>query len=315
MMIDTYTIKEMVTQDQIDARLAESLREGALPDCFLYTAAGARNWLRLDASPEFPVARGLTTLLRDSINALVPLIPPVPSFLSMGVGAGDKEKILLKALLQKGSPRFYAVDISRPLLETALENFRLDDLPAVGIVAFLEDLALLLRRINRPVLFSILGNTFCNYHPESLLALVRRNLRTRDLLLFDCRLYSAADKPTETSYRSSLNAAFNLGPLLNRGMTPDSFRFSLDLVSVTDPRLGALWKTRKSVRVLRTGAIRVGRHTVPLLEGDELRMGFTWKFTKTQVEILLRSAGFAIVKQVLSPAGDAMILLTRKNRG
>lgn len=315
MMMKTYAIKELMTEDEIEYRLAESLRAGVLPDCFLYTAAGARNWLRLDASPQFPIARRLTALLQSGIDSLVPLIPPSPSLLSIGVGGGEKEIILFNTLLRKGNPRFYAVDISRPLVETALENFRLANLPAVGIVAFLEDVSLLLPRLAHPVLFCILGNTFCNYNPEDLLQLVRRNLRSSDLFLFDCHLYTPQSQPIEKIYRSSLNTAFNLGPLLNRGMPADSFQFSLNMVPVAHPRLGTIWKTRKSVKILRTGSLRIGRETVHLHKGDEIRMGFTFKFTRIQVEQLLRGAGFSIIKQILSPVGDEMILLTRKHRG
>jgi uncharacterized SAM-dependent methyltransferase len=314
MKMKLYQIKELIGEDDIEKRLAESLRTGSLPDCFLYTGDGAQNWLRLDASDEFPTARRLTELFLGRINALIPFIPPESNLLSIGVGSGEKEMILLRHMASSASVRFYAADISRPLVENVLENFRSVGLPAYGIVAFLEDIALLLPHLSRPLLLCLLGNSFCNYEPEGLLSLIGRRLTHRDLFLFDCRLCTSQMDAAEKTYQSPLNVAFNMGPLLNRGMAADCFSFSLKTVPLANPHLGAVWRTRRSVRVLRSGRLRIGRETVSLLAGSEIRMGFTYRFTRRQVESLLRSAGFAVVKQFLSLAREEMIVLACKKQ-
>ena len=312
MKMELYQIREMVTQSGIETRMVEALRAGCLPDCFLYTNGGADNWLRLDASRDFPIARRLTDLLKSRAESLAELIPPDSSFLSIGIGSGEKERILLQHLAHRESIRFYAADISRRLVEIALENFRLAGLPAYGIVAFLEDIALLLPRVARPHVLCLLGNTFCNYNPEDLLRLVHRHLSRRGLFLFDCHLCTSQMDFSERVYQSPLNIAFNLGPLLNGGMTAEDFHFTLKMVPVAHARLGTIWKTRKSVRVLRSGTLRIGRETLALQGGQELRMGFTYLFTQKQIDMLLRQGDFAVVKQILSPDREEMILLIRK---
>ncbi|WP_269850103.1 L-histidine N(alpha)-methyltransferase [Methanosarcina horonobensis] len=113
------------------------------------------------------------------------------SLVSVGVGSGEKERILLEELIKKNLAErpasekvpiiYYPVDINSQLVDLALEKAR--DLPVEkkGIVGFIEDMPLLKEHWRLPVLFSILGNTFCNYEPEFILKLVYENLEQGDL--------------------------------------------------------------------------------------------------------------------------------------
>ena len=89
------------------------------------------------------------------------------------------------------SIRYYPIDISSQLVDIALEKVR--DLPVEkkGIVGFIEDMPLLKKHWRLPVLFCILGNTFCNYEPEFILQLIYENLEQGDLFFFDANLLPA----------------------------------------------------------------------------------------------------------------------------
>ena len=169
-----------------------------MPDYLLYTGAdGAKNWLKLDGSEAFPVARQLKVLLEKNIASVVRFIPTGMSFVSIGVGNGEKERIFLEELIRKNlaekpasgkvSIRYYPIDINSELVDIALE--KVENLPVEkkGIVGFIEDMAILKKNWRLPVLFCILGNTFCNYEPEFILQLVRENLEQGDLFFFDAK--------------------------------------------------------------------------------------------------------------------------------
>ena len=89
---------------------------------------------------------------------------------------------------EKVSIRYYPIDINSQLVDLALEKVK--DLPVEkkGIVGFIEDMPLLKKHWHLPVLFCILGNTFCNYEPEFILQLVHENLEQGDLFFFDANL-------------------------------------------------------------------------------------------------------------------------------
>ena len=63
---------------------------------FTTGADGAKNWLKLDGSEAFPVARQLKVLLEKNIASIVRFIPTGMSFVSIGVGNGKRREFFSK---------------------------------------------------------------------------------------------------------------------------------------------------------------------------------------------------------------------------
>ncbi len=199
----------IISQKDIERKLYECLKKHELPDYLLYTGiGGAKNWLKLDGIEEFPVARKLKILLDRNLDSIVRFIPTGMSLVSMGVGNGDKERIFLEALVKKNlaenpisrkvAMRYYPIDINSEFVDIALKKVNNLPVEKKGIVGFLEDMAILKKSWRLPILFCILGNTFCNYEPEFILQLVRENLEQGDLFFFD------ADISLKTAKRRNL---------------------------------------------------------------------------------------------------------------
>lgn len=189
----------VITQKEIEGKLCKCLKNHELPDYLLYTGTyGAKNWLKLDGAETFPVARQLKILLERNLEAIVRFIPTGMSLVSVGVGTGEKERIFLEALVRKNlaenpglgkvSIRYYPIDINSEFVDLALEKVANLPVEKKGIVGLIEDMAALKKNWRLPVLFCILGNTFCNYEPEFILQLVRENLEQGDLFIFDANL-------------------------------------------------------------------------------------------------------------------------------
>jgi len=290
-----------------------------MPDCFLYLdESGVRNWLTLSNSKEFPVASQLTDLLRQSLPSIVENLSGRFDMVSIGVGSGEKERMLLEALVQRGTPTYYAVDISSEMVDEALNTVADIDLEKTGVVAFLEDLAVLRQFWSPPVLLCLLGNNFCNYDPDIILDTLHARLQSEDLFLFDCHLFPAQQqgedwgrKEVERMYRSQLNVRFNIGPLVRRGMNPDDCVFHLELLPV-EASFGCVYRTNKWLDMLKDATILCGPNKVLLAAGDTISLGFTYKYTRPQIQDYLRRHGFQEVELFLSPDEDGLLLLVRK---
>jgi len=238
---------ELRTKEELEAKLCKHLEQRQIPDYALYLGnSGVKNWLNLDNSTEFTVASSLTDLLRQSVPVLARHLPERFDMVSIGVGSGEKEQILLETLVKRSIPAYYAVDISSEMVDKALAAVADMAIEKTGLVAFLKDLPRIKPFWTPPVLLCLLGNNFCNHDPDYLLKTVHAQLQCDDLFLFDCQLLQPQRKEQiEQMYHSQLNVHFNLDPLLQRGMSPDncvfrlnSCQWKLTWVPYTEPRNG-----------------------------------------------------------------------------
>ncbi|WP_406661790.1 L-histidine N(alpha)-methyltransferase [Methanolobus sp. ZRKC3] len=310
---------ELLSEEQLQQRLCDNLTKHELPDLFLYVGEeGASNWLTLDSSDKFTVARKLTELLRSNVSRIVEFIPGHGSLVSVGVGNGEKERIILKASLSSNDPPFYyPIDVSSQLVDTALESVK--DLPVekTGMVGMIEDLALLRENWISPALFCILGNTFCNYDPDRILGLLHENLFESDIFLFDCHLLTDSDassqeiEDVEDIYRSEENKMFNAHPLINAGMTAENIEFDLRLLPV-ESEIGAIYRTHKTLTIKRNDSVDLCSKKISFEAGDVIHMGFTYKYSFEQVASYLEKWGFGIIEQFFDVDGSNVLLLTRK---
>jgi len=291
-----------------------------MPDEFLYLGnTGSQNWLTLDESAAFTVASSLTGLLRQSIDSIAAHISGSFDVVSLGVGSGKKEQIIMETLISRGlSPKYYPVDISSELVDAALTMVADMDVEKVGIVGHLEQLALLRALWRPPVLLCLLGNNFCNYEPDALLFSVYEQLEANDLFLFDCHLFPTdrqqqklAQESFDSAYHSPTNVAFNLSPLVQRGLDPENCEFQLNLTQVRN-REENTFRTVKIIRILKDTAIQCKPGSIRLAAGEIIRMGFTYLYTEQQVRKHLKHNGFTKVEIFLNDKADNMLILAKK---
>jgi len=309
---------EILTENDLEDKLCDCLSRHELPDCFLYVGpTGAESWINLDHSEEFPFASTLENLLRRNLPPIAERLPPGVGLLSLGVGEGRKERLLLAEFSRDRTVCYVAVDVSSHLVDLALEAVGDLNVAAVGVVAMTEDLPLFRVRWHSPLLISLLGNNFSNYPPARILDLIRDQMGPDDHFLFDCHVLPGEvgkreswRRSVERIYGSGLNARLNLAPLTRHGAIPDSCDFSLDLM--TEPsEQGPPMRTRKGVRVLKNQTLFLHGDISPLRAGEIIEMGLTCKYTPDQVQALLRAHRFETVRRFLNFEGDSMLVLAR----
>ena len=305
---------ELRTKEELEAKLCKYLEQRQIPDYALYLGdSGVKNWLDLDNSAEFTVASSLTDLLRQSVPALARHLPERFDMVSIGVGSGEKEQILLETLVKHGDPAYYAIDISSEMVDKAIATVADMDIEKTGMVAFLEDLPRIKLFWTPPVLLCLLGNNFCNYDPDYLLKTVHAQLQYDDFFLFDCQLLQPQRKEQiEQMYHSQLNVRFNLDPFIRRGMNPDDCVFHLELLPL-ETNLGTTYRTKKWLEILKDSAISCGDNSITWRAGDIISMpGFTYKYTRSQVRGYLNRRGFQEEELFLSPDERNLLILARK---
>jgi hypothetical protein len=310
---------ELVSQDELEARLRESLERRELPDYFLYLGdRGVMRWLELDRSAEFSIASRLTNLLRAHLPRILTHLPKSLDLVSIGCGAGRKERLLLDALLRQRSVRYLPVDVSSRMVDVALNMVADLDIDKIGLVGLFEDLPRLRAHWRSPVLLCMLGNSVCNHEPDDLMSTVYSVFEERDYFLFDCHLFSANAESVdrwrvafERAYHSELNVRFNIGPLTDRGLQPSDCDFSLELAPVETP-FGGAFLTRKTITIVSDGSVEVAGSRVELGAGDTLNMGFTYKFRHSQVQGFAQRHNLTTVDESVSRDGENLLVLARK---
>lgn len=306
---------ELVNDEILEHRLREHLERRELPDAFLYTGNGAANWLSLEASPGFPVAAALTSLMEEQADFLARHAAHCQTVVSIGAGDARKEFLLLRALLRHAQPVCQVVDVSQPMVERALRTLAGLEVETTGLVAFCEDLDELAPYWDRPTLLCLLGNNFSNYEPAGLLNLLARHLGATDRLLLDASLLPENEREirpwvhqVEDIYNSPENVRFNLAPLVARGLDPESCRFELRLIQVASP-WGTLWRTQKRIHLLKPACVRCGTTAVAFAPSEVIEMGFTYKYRLRQLRDCLESHGFGLVASRSDATGGNAILL------
>ena len=300
---------ELVTPEYLDEQLYRALERRQMPDYVPFLDDdGAHNWRALD-NP----ACELTGFLDQCLPYLAEHFVPELNLVSFGVGDGRKERILLRSLLRIGTPTYYSIDISSPMIDAALNTVADIQVEKTALVAFFEDLPIINRLWCHPALLCLLGNTFSSYGAESILATVRAGLEPPDLFLFDCRLLTEDAPKLEETLASPENVRFQTAPLIKRGLEPDAVQFVVKVVAAPTPA-GTVRRVDQSIRLLRHALVTFDHASVSLSPGEEVRLGSTCQYTLEQVPHFIDRSRLAIVEQHVAPARDNAIFMLRTPR-
>lgn len=311
---------KLLTREDLIRQLYENLKRLRLPDYLLYMEHwGAENWLTLNKSKNFSVASQLTKLIQENIHSIAQLLPRDINIVSIGVGSGEKDHIILKELIPKKTIRYYPIDINEHFVNMALLGVEKLPIEKIGIVGSIDDISNIKTQLDHPYMLCMLGNTFCNYEPDHILKILNECLNDTDYLLLDCQLFtytkdsSAAKKDFEETYRCEENILFNKFPLIKYGMNPDNIKFHIDLLS-SNLSTGTVYKTRKNLKITTDSSIKIGKNTVHFKSGDIIQMGFTYKYSYEQIISLLKKWRFTSIKSYMSEDHANVLIFSKKQK-
>lgn len=303
-------IEVLLTEAEIADEFAEAMEARDLAEKFFYwmpAAVRASKEMSAIANESLQQTWDALALKAGDLTASFASHVPVISF-----GAGDavKDRQLLKALRNAGrEPKYYPVDASQTLLETACAGAEDDDCEALGIKADISSPMHLLLAADvsePPRLFLMVGNTLGGFDPLDQIKHVAGCLHHGDILIVDVRLESADDlTPTEAQKR------FVLAPLAAAGIGPEDGE--LRFLENDDDRRPGLRLLARRFQVSRDLTVAVGGREIHVERGERFLLNFRYRFTRDTFRWLLtQHAGLKLKGEIPSADGRFVTAICTK---
>ncbi|MDE3195429.1 MAG: L-histidine N(alpha)-methyltransferase [Acidobacteriota bacterium] len=304
------TIEVLLTEAEIAEEFAESIEARDLPEKFFYwSAPSVKAWRALAArseeqlKPTWDVLSAKAPDLTKGFGKRVPII-------SFGAGDGIWDRMLAKALTDAGREvKYYPVDASQILLETACAGAEDDDVECMGIKADISSpmhVVLAADVSEAPRLFLAVGNTVGGFDPLDQIRHFASALHKGDILILDVNLRGGnALQPSEEQRR------FAFAPLASIGLTSEDGE--LEYTEKPDDRLEGLFMVARRFHAGRDMRVFAAGRDIAIARGERIMLNFRYLFTREAIRwILTEHAGLRIVTEMPSHEGGFLTLVCIK---
>jgi L-histidine N-alpha-methyltransferase len=269
---------------------------------FFYDRRGSELFEEITRLPEYYLTRAERALLRARSSDIAG-VTGARSLVELGAGSAEKTRLLLDALLARGTAKMYVpVDVSASFLADSARRLA-REYPSLTIEPVVADLTAAFtppRGMPHPALFAFLGSTIGNFDPPAavrLLGRVRAAMRQGDTLLLGADLRKNV---------SRIEAAYND----SRGVTAE---FNRNILSVLNRELGADFvpDAFEHRAFFDEGASRIEMHLVSsrdqvvhlpgmppvrLAKGESIRTEISCKYDRDLLAQLFELAGLAVTQ-------------------
>jgi dimethylhistidine N-methyltransferase len=269
-----------------------------IPCRFLYDERGSDLFEAICETPEYYPTRTEIRILAERAGEIAKLIGPDATLIEFGSGAGQKVKLLLRALDQ---PRAYAgIEVSREILLRATDDLSLaaPHLQVVAICAdFLKPIVLpasMARGGGKRVAF-FPGSSIGNFTPAEatqFLAQCRAMLGPGGGMLVGVDLKKDSAR-LDAAYNDAagVTAAFTLNLLerINRELDGD---FAIDRFAHDAKYDEAAGRVAIHIKSLADQTARVAGRKFRFVAGEGIHTEDSWKYTVSDFQMLARDAGY-----------------------
>lgn len=304
----------------IDPRpeLMRAIRSGRLinPKHIYSFERGTRLWLEMCADQDYEYFRASIKLLRDNTKRILDHIDAKvlangPDVISLGPGNGRKDRILLKAMLERlgsgGGVYYYPVDISVAMLATAVREVKQEEVIArsVKIKAAIADYEQDLRALEpmysyrpAPNLFLFLGNSLGNFENEpDMLKQLQHAMSPGDYALIE--VATASTNEVDLGGSDELNRQFDFTPLDALGVRYERSR--LKYVSAHD---------RSHIPCTRTIIAEYDSPVIPNVEGEFgiVQLSYIHEYEPSEISGVVARTGFDVRLSFVGQGSMYMLL-------
>ncbi len=296
-------IEVLLTESEIAGEFAESIEARDLPEKFFYwSAQSVSAWQRMAKRADdslFATWESLATKAPDLTRAFGKRVPVI----SFGAGTGLKDRFILKSLAQAGREvKYFPVDASQSLLETACAGAEDEDCEALGIKADISSpmhLMLAADVSEAPRLFLMAGNTLGGFDPLDQIKHVAEVIQKGDILILDARLHEGDDVRYDPSPEER---EFVFAPLADAGLSLEDG--TMEFVERKDPRLDGLLMLTRRFHATSDLRLRVAGGEFPVARSERILLNFRYRFTAESFRWLLTEhAGLRVVVELPSADG------------
>jgi hypothetical protein len=307
-------IEVLLTEAEIADEFAEAMEARDLPEKFFYwTPLSVRAWKDVAAIANESLRQTWDAValkagdLTKTFGARVPVI-------SFGAGDGLKDRLILKALQSAGREvKYFPVDASQTLLETACAGAEDDDCEALGLKADISSPVHLLLAADvseAPRLFLMVGNTLGGFDPLDQVKHVAACLHEGDILILDARV-DLEDDPEQNGQAAEARKRFVLAPLAGAGIGLEDGE--LKFVENNDDRHAGLYLMTRRFQAARDLTITASGREIHVERGERFFLNFRYRFTREAFRWLLtRHAGLKIKGEIPSADGRFVTAICTK---
>jgi hypothetical protein len=307
-------IEVLLTEAEIADEFAEAIEARDLPEKFFYwTPLSVRAWTNVAAVANESLHQTWEALALKA-GELTKHFPAKVPVISFGAGDGLKDRLILKALREAGRDvKYFPVDASQTLLETACAGAEDDDCEALGIKADISSPVHLLLAADvseAPRLFLMVGNTLGGFDPFDQIKHVAGCLHKEDILITDVRIDSEGQEQ-EPAAEVEARRRFVLAPLASVGIAPEDGE--LKFVENKDDRHAGLFLAARRFQTARDLTVKVNGRELQVERGERFVLNFRYRFTRDVFRWLLtKHAGLKIKGEIPSADGKFVTAICTK---
>ncbi len=307
------------TNRKISEEFLGCLRQRNVPSKFSYWGdMETRHWLNVCKDPEYINWPLEIKLLEKNLPEIVRLAGrPVANLVSLGIGNGEKDKMILDAFLKTRPVRYYALDISLPMVKAGFKTLGktpVEKTAYIGDFVHLESFAPKIKKQSGGAnIISILGNTLGNLNQVNTLNLIRRSMDRHDYLLVSFQILEAG-KILEIgeilgAYNTKAWHELSYGTIMRSGLKKSDgiteVEFGKDKLY---PQLNIIefffaFKKDKTIKYLN--------HEFDFKAGERILTYYSYKYDEKNITFLLNNNGFRIVKSFYSPGQKYLLALAK----
>jgi len=294
----------LLTEAEIPAEFAESIEARDLPEKFFYwTPQSVKAWEDVSAESAESVQSTWESLAVRAADLTKVFNGPVP-VISFGAGDAQKDRILLRALAAAGREvRYFPVDASQQLLETACAGAEDDDCEVLGIKADISSpmhMVLAADVSEAPRLFLMVGSTLGGFDPMDQIRHVADCVKKGDILIIDAHLH-----PGTPDLVSDAQKRFVFAPFASAGVLADDGE--IEFSERPDDRLDGMFMLTRRFMASRDLRLLVAGSEFSVARGERILLNFRYLFTPEAFRWLLTGhAGLRIVGEI--PCSDGKTL-------
>jgi hypothetical protein len=294
-------IEVLLTEAEIAAEFAESMEARDLPEKFFYwTPFSVHAWKELSATTNDSLRDTWETLASKAPDLTRGFAGAIP-VISFGAGDGSRDGLLLKALRAAGREvKYYPVDASQTMLETACAAAEDDDCEALGLKADISSPVHLLLAADvseAPRLFLMCGNTLAGFDPLDQLRHVAECLHKGDLLILDAQIQ---DGPVEET--SEAERRFVMAPLMSVGVGPEDGELKFE--ENRDDRHNGVVLLMRRFQASRDLTMATPGREIHVERGERIFLNFRYRFTRQAFRWLVTEhAGLKMAVEIPSADG------------
>jgi uncharacterized SAM-dependent methyltransferase len=284
-------IEVLLTEAEIAQEFTESIEARDLPEKFFYWfQLSVRSWRALAQDSAHQNLQTVWDQAAERVRECTAHVSgPIP-IVSFGAGDGLKDRRLIQSLQAGGrAVRYFPVDASQALLETACAAAEDDEADVLGIKADISSpvhLVLASDACESPKLVLMAGNTLGGFDPMEQIRHVAAALHEGDRLAVDVELYSESSKDIAVQ---PLQHSFAFAPLQSIGIQEEDGEMRFDVKR--DERHSGLYMVARHFRANRDLKISVLGKDIMLERGERIFMNFRYLFTPEAFRWLLERHG------------------------